>query len=146
MLQHAFQTFTASMPRRVNQLLLLATALLGTAATIAAFSHGVTPVNIRSSATGAVTTPVVAPRPQSAATPMVLPTIVVTSPSEPTTLATITVRPIRVAPAAGDWKRVGDFTLGAIDSPHVPISTPAGGGLAMPYYSFSRSPRRANKE
>ena len=146
MFSHTFQTLTTSMPRRVNQLLLLATALLGTAGTIAAFSHGVAPASIRVSATSAVASPVVASRPMIATTPVVLPTIVVTAAREPTTLATITVRPIRVTAAAANFKRVGEFTLGAMDATPGPVSTPAGGGLAMPYYSFSRSPRHANKE
>ncbi len=145
MLNHAFQTFTTSMPRRVNQLLLLAIALLGTGMTIAAFSHGVVATNARVSARSTVSIPLAAAPQKLASAPTLLPTVVVTTASVPTTLATITVRPNRTTAAAQKWERVDDFTLGAIDNAHATVALPSG-GLAMPYYSFSRSPRHSNKE
>lgn len=145
MLNHVLQTFTTSMPRRANQLLLLAIALLGTGVTIAAFSHGVATTNTRVSAGSAASIPPGVVLEKIASTPTVLPTIFVTTASVPTTLATITVRPMRTSAAAPKEQRVGDFTLGAIDSTHATASSPSG-GLAMPYYSFSRSPRHSNKE
>lgn len=148
MSNHAIQTFTASLPPRVNRLLLLAIALLGTGATIVAVSPGTTAIAARANAQIAVSAPVVAPLTKIDTAPTLLPTVIVTPDREMTTLATITVRPDH-PPTAATPTRADDFALDAnSDAQDLRASTSptTGGGFAMPYYSFSRSPRHANKE
>lgn len=140
---YAFQAFTTSLPPRVNRLLLLAIALLGTGATIVAVSPRTT-----ARANARVSTPVVAPLAKIDAAPTLLPTVIVTPDREMTTLATITVRPDRATPAAAP-AAADDFALDANSDAQdlrASASPASGGGFAMPYYSFSRSPRHANKE
>ncbi len=150
MSNHAIQTLTASLPPRVNQLLLLAIALLGTGATIVAVSHRTTAIAAHDNARNAVATSVVAPRPKIDTAPTLLPAIIVTPDREMTTLATITVRPDHATTAiAPTWERTDGFALDANSDARdlrATASPPTGGGFAMPYYSFSRNPRHASKE
>lgn len=147
MSNHIFQSFTASLPTRVNRLLLLAIAMLATAVTIVALCHGnrVT----RAHASRAVSAQVAQPLSSIDSAATLLPAIVVTPDPEMTTLATITVRPERPRAVSANRDRVGDFAFDAKVSASAPrvVNAPASGsGFAMPYYSFSRSPRRSNKE
>ncbi|MEO7062836.1 MAG: hypothetical protein ABI082_03550 [Dokdonella sp.] len=143
MSNYVIHRFTKRLPSRVKQLLLLAVALLATGATIVAFAPRA------NTARSAVSVPVAVPLPITGSPPTLLPTVLVTPDPEITTLATITVRPEPALPASTNSDSVSNFAPDANDAarnPHARSASASGGTYAMPYYSFSRSPRHANKE
>ncbi len=131
----------------MNRLLLLAIALLVTGATIVAFSHAASATRAHASHT--VSARVATPQPISESLPTLLPTVIVRPNPEMPTLATITVRPERALRASVNLDGTADFAFDANDAARTQraaISAASGTGFAMPYYSFSRSPRHSNKE
>lgn len=126
------------MSNRLFQVLLLATAVAGTGVTVAALSHGSVSVTHRLGAA-----PNAAPSIHEAAT--LLPTIVVRPEAEIPTLGLITVRPDK------NERRVADADESPLRIDAGAIGAYAAGSLSstafdMPYYSFGKTMRRANKE
>ncbi len=147
MSNHVIHSFATSLPSRVNRLLLLAVALLATGATIVALAPRANTTGVH--ARSAVSVSVAVPLPITGSPPTLLPTVIVTPEPEMTTLATITVRPERALPTSANWDGVSGFAPDADDDVRNQRATTAsasGGTYTMPYYSFSRSPRHANKE
>ena len=131
-------------PNRLVRTLLLAVALVATAAAVFAFSLGV-PVT-RSHATAQAAA--VAPRPHDPTTAALLPVVIVRPQPPIPTLPTVTVRMSRAEAIANDAPRAGDYSLGAVahGGSAATIGALPGAAFDMPYYSFGKSLRHANKE
>lgn len=132
------------MPNRLVRTLLLAIALVATEAAVFAFSLGV-PVT-RSHTAAQVTA--VSPRSQDHTTAALLPVVIVRPQPIIPTLPTITVRMSRAEAVANDAPRADDYSLGAVahGSSAATIGALPGAAFDMPYYSFGKSLRHANKE
>jgi len=129
------------MSNRLLQFLLLATAVAGTGITVAALSHGSIGVAHRRVAAST-------PMPSNRETATLLPTVVVRPDAEIPTLGLVTVRPDRTERTRAIHAGAEDSAL-RIDAGA--IGSYAAGSLSstafdMPYYSFGKTLRRANKE
>lgn len=125
------------MPNRSIQLLVLATALFGTAATVMVVS-GLT--------TGATTQPDARTALEA---PVLLPTVVVRPEAEIPTLGEITVSPSRAERIAAGLEVADDEDALDAVAERVRASSRAllpGSGFGMPYYSFGKPLQRVNKE
>ena len=132
------------MRNRLARTLGLAVALVTTGAAVFAFSHGVSVTRPHATAQVAPA----APRPHDSTTATLLPVVVVRTQLPIPTLPTVTVRLSRAEAIAYDAPRAGDYSLGAVargGSAAALGATPSG-GFDMPYYSFGKSLRHANKE
>ena len=122
------------MPTRLIPLLALATALYGTGAIIVSLSP-LTGAN----SSAAVAAPAAAPE----ALP-VLPIVIVHPEPEIPVLAMVTVRPERVG--ATTTQSSNAIPVGALAVRAASTAVLPSGGFDMPYYSFGRTLRHANKE
>ncbi len=127
------------MPNRLFPFLLLATTIAATGALVVALSPS-RPLAGQAAATAALSGTADA-APAHAAAPILLPTIVVRPEAPIPTLATVTVR----ADKPRSTTRVTDDPSAELaGSPGLSLLPSA--AFDMPYYSFGRSMRRANKE
>lgn len=127
------------MPSRLFPLLTLAIALFITGGAIVSLAdHSAGPADsdaMKISATDPVPTSI-----------PLLPTVVVRPEPEIPTLATVTVRPDRIEQVAVHADRDGKVDRPLALARAGTVATLPGGGFDMPYYSFAKTLRRANKE
>lgn len=123
---------------RVARSFALAVALVATGAAVFTFSHE---VSVTRPSAAALRTP-------NSATPTLLPVVVVRSQLRIPTLPTITVRLSRAEVIANDAPVTGDYSLvaAAHGGSAAALGATPSGGFDMPYYSFGKSLRHANKE
>lgn len=132
------------MCNRLTRTFALAAALIATAAAVFTFSHAVSVTRPHAAAQ----IPSAALRTRDSAPPTLLPAVMVRSQLPIPTLPTVTVRLSRAEAIANDAPRAGDYSLGAVahgGSAAALGATPSG-GFDMPYYSFGKGLRHANKE
>lgn len=125
------------MPNRPIQLLALAIALFGTAATVAVVSATDAGPSTRADAWSMLEAPVL------------LPTVVVRPEAEIPTLGEITVSPSRSERIAAGLEDAGGEDALDVVAERVRASSQAllpGSGFGMPYYSFGKPLQRVNKE
>lgn len=128
---------------RIARVVLVVIAIAATGAGVFALSHGATTVpqaptenRIGSTATATVTLPM-------------LPTVVVQAQPAIPVLPIVTVRADRVArdvSARRDDRAQPALIVVEHDLRGLAASAASGGGYGMPYYSFGKTMRRANKE